>query len=242
MGLASLPRQQDLSWEHCVHCSAPAMNKDHLPPKAFFPESKTGTFERKNLLTVPACSPCDNGRSLDDDYAAALLVKEYGANRKFGALHDSKTASLLHGEWPIWKRLSATQTAARLPNGKRAVTIAPDMSRIRRVLVAIASGYLWRTTGDVARFHQATIRSPTSFYGTNILDPTGAELYRPSSAMPEMRSIHEMLAEITVLQGQNPEVFWVRVCPEPLLVEMCFYERGVFFVFAADEFGSQVET
>jgi hypothetical protein len=46
----------------CVFCGAPATTRDHVPPRNIFPEPRPS-----NLIKVPSCSRCNNGRSLIDE-------------------------------------------------------------------------------------------------------------------------------------------------------------------------------
>lgn len=47
----------------------PATSREHVPPESFFEPPYPS-----NLITVPSCSPCNQGSHLDDDYFLAFLV------------------------------------------------------------------------------------------------------------------------------------------------------------------------
>jgi hypothetical protein len=54
----------------CVLCSVrEADSVEHVPPESFFEAPYP-----KNFITVPACTPCNHGTHLDDDYLLAYLV------------------------------------------------------------------------------------------------------------------------------------------------------------------------
>jgi hypothetical protein len=53
----------------CVYCGQPATTVDHVPPKCMFGEKKPS-----NLITVPACEPCNVGASKDDQYMQRLAL------------------------------------------------------------------------------------------------------------------------------------------------------------------------
>jgi hypothetical protein len=57
--------------ERCTFCSEPATTKDHIPPKSLF---KTSPPE--NLITVPACFPCNHDGSKDDEWFRNYLVSD----------------------------------------------------------------------------------------------------------------------------------------------------------------------
>jgi hypothetical protein len=58
----------------CVFCSAPATSRDHIPPKGFFLPPL-----RENLVTVPACTSCNNGASECDDRFRSFVSMRVGA-------------------------------------------------------------------------------------------------------------------------------------------------------------------
>lgn len=61
--------------EICVLCGVNlATTRDHIPPQGFFKGSKAGL----QLITVPACSECNNGASQSDEWLRALLSLEAG--------------------------------------------------------------------------------------------------------------------------------------------------------------------
>jgi hypothetical protein len=54
----------------CVLCNVrEADSVEHVPPESFFEAPYP-----ENLITVPACTPCNRGSHLDDDYLLAYLV------------------------------------------------------------------------------------------------------------------------------------------------------------------------
>jgi len=52
----------------CYLCGKPATTRDHIPPQGMFPKPRPD-----NLITVPACYNCNNGRSLDDEYFRVVV-------------------------------------------------------------------------------------------------------------------------------------------------------------------------
>lgn len=52
------------SKQSCIYCGATdSLTADHVPPKCLFPDPKPS-----DLITVPACEPCNNSLKLDDEY------------------------------------------------------------------------------------------------------------------------------------------------------------------------------
>jgi hypothetical protein len=69
----------------CYVCGKPAISRDHVPPKALFPEARAdkgpdAVDYRKNLVTVPSCADHNEARSLDDQYAGFVLALNLGVN------------------------------------------------------------------------------------------------------------------------------------------------------------------
>ena len=49
--------------QRCVFCSKVATTREHVPPTYIYQSPKP-----KDLITVPACKPCNSESSLDDEY------------------------------------------------------------------------------------------------------------------------------------------------------------------------------
>jgi len=54
----------------CTYCNLLANTKDHVPPKLLFPKP------RPQLITVPACSMCNQKASKDDEYFRLVTALE----------------------------------------------------------------------------------------------------------------------------------------------------------------------
>jgi hypothetical protein len=53
----------------CAYCGAAAdLTRDHVPPRVVFPKPRP-----KDLITVPACRPCNVSAGPDDEYFGAAL-------------------------------------------------------------------------------------------------------------------------------------------------------------------------
>jgi hypothetical protein len=61
-----------MATEICVYCGETSdLTDDHVPPRSFF-----GTPPPPNLITVPACSSCNAGFNVDDDYVRLVLTSD----------------------------------------------------------------------------------------------------------------------------------------------------------------------
>src|SRR5438132_9966376 len=56
--------------DECIYCGATDdLTDDHVPPENIFPKPKSS-----DLITVPACSPCNCSFSLDDEYFRIAIL------------------------------------------------------------------------------------------------------------------------------------------------------------------------
>ena len=58
----------------CAYCGNRATTRDHIPSRKFFPQPRPD-----NLITVPACSSCNNGTSADEEYFLLRVLASDGA-------------------------------------------------------------------------------------------------------------------------------------------------------------------
>lgn len=112
----------------CVHCGGIPTTRDHVPPKAFldppFPES---------LSVVPACEPCNQQASVDEEYVTcALEVAVCGSSDPSDLERDSVARALRHSP-ALRARLAAQYDGSAL---------AVEQDRVVRVVAKAAKG-LW---------------------------------------------------------------------------------------------------
>lgn len=76
----------------CVICGeCDGTTRDHVPPKAIFPKPRPD-----NLVTVPACSKCNNGQSDNDDLFKVFLSMQAAGNNEIARrLFQEKTVRTL---------------------------------------------------------------------------------------------------------------------------------------------------
>ena len=66
MGSKGMGRRKN---KKCYICGNLADSMDHIPPDGIFPDPKP-----TNLITVPACSKCNEGSSKDDEYFRTIFA------------------------------------------------------------------------------------------------------------------------------------------------------------------------
>jgi hypothetical protein len=131
-----------LSRDHCVYCGNPATTSDHVPPKLLLVKPYP-----KNMGTVPSCSTCNQGASLDEQYFLALLgqFSESPAIAKQiseGGTIDRALARAPGFEGRLLEALSIDEETGM-------VVIRPEMDRVHLIVRKIAFGLFVRRFGQV---------------------------------------------------------------------------------------------
>ena len=87
----------------CTICGInEATTRDHVPPKAIFPKPRP-----ENLITVPACSSCNNGASdYDDLFKVYLSMHAAGKSEMARRLFSEKTARTLERNQALLAQIS----------------------------------------------------------------------------------------------------------------------------------------
>ena len=135
----------------CVYCGDPfggdtKRTYDHIPPKSLIPARL-----KKNLLTVPCCSGCQEGTAKDDDWFRDMLVLD---KRTPDSIRNELEPKI-HRSWEdsVEKKLSRTSRITK----EAAVTtsgllipqliINPDHFRLGRVISRILKALLYVEKG-----------------------------------------------------------------------------------------------
>lgn len=113
----------------------------------------------ENLITVPACGPCNQGSHLNDDYLLAFLVSldTPGASPTLEHVRERVTRGLHRPEYPgLRDRLQEAVEFRyeRDPNtgtGVAQVGIRPEPDRLTRVLQKQVRGLAYHVTGNPVR-------------------------------------------------------------------------------------------
>ncbi len=131
--MKQLPNYADQRFNgQCVYCGAYPDTKEHIPPKVFldrpFPE---------NLPVVEACTKCNNGFSLDEEYMACLIDCIISGSADPNNLQRNNIKRILESRPQIAKRL---QNACRVDNGMTHFEVEVD--RIKNVVTKIGLGHV----------------------------------------------------------------------------------------------------
>lgn len=109
----------------CVYCAAPAITRDHVPPKALLEEPWP-----PNLRTVPACEACNGSWSLDEQYLALVLAQIGHVPHLMAKLEPGGTADRALQGAP---RLDNHFTSCLVPGPDGGVQLTVDLARIGRI-------------------------------------------------------------------------------------------------------------
>lgn len=125
----------------CAHCGGPMQTRDHAPSKVLLDQPYP-----PDLPLVPACSACNEGFSLDEEYLACLLECVIrGSTRPDDMARENISRKL------------ATQPAlaARIEKGRRATPEGlvwdVEQARVDNVLIKLAQAHAFFELAD-ARF------------------------------------------------------------------------------------------
>lgn len=144
-------RQPNRKCGPCVYCgSVGPLTDDHIPPRCLFPDQRPS-----DLITVPACKPCNHGFHKDDEYLRAVLVmnRDSWAHPAVPRLWPSIRRSLRREKAPHWRRLiygSLRIVENRSPAGLylgRSPGLSVETPRLLASAERIARGLYWHHEG-----------------------------------------------------------------------------------------------
>jgi hypothetical protein len=163
----------------CAYCGATKnLTRDHIPPKAIFPEPRPG-----DLITVLACRTCNASFQQDDEYFTTSLALRAGIERtpQGRRLVDVVRRSWGRPEAQRFQNFVASTLRVAGDNadrfGVRPETVGQwiDASRLGRTTSRIVRGLLYHDTGK---------RLPPEYHTVSILleqadDVTKSALLKP---------------------------------------------------------------
>lgn len=207
----------------CYACGNDTTGRDHVPPLVFFPTAdEAGKDLRVNLVTVPACGSCNQGRSTDDTYAAIVLsFCTHSENRPPEAYVQRLHELLRRNDKALAKRLVSQFQGMAYVNGVRTSALKHEQRRVDRVLVAIARGLLFNACGE-------RIVDPVLQWNRGLgLHTDGPP---PDRAVRVGAAMQGYLQDFD-LHGTNPEVVQWAYCPRLHVVRFSLWQEWEFFVF-----------
>lgn len=115
----------------CIYCGGHEETRDHVPSRVFldspFPE---------NLPVLPACSTCNSGFSLDEEYLACLIEAAVAGSTDPVHIRRPRVAETMRRNVALRSRIEA---AKRMIDGRLAFD--PETARIQNVVLKLARGH-----------------------------------------------------------------------------------------------------
>ena len=119
--------KRQLGW--CIYCGAKTESRDHVPSKVFLDEPYP-----ENLPVVPACSQCNYGFSLDEEYVACLI--ECVIAGAGGLIERTKIARILREKSRLQKKI---RDSMRIIDSQIHFDVESD--RVRNVILKLGRGH-----------------------------------------------------------------------------------------------------
>jgi hypothetical protein len=114
----------------CVHCGDSAQSRDHIPSRILLDEPYPD-----NLPVVPACDPCNQSYSLDEQYFACLV--ECARTGSIEAVRRSKIARVLRENPALTARISSSCSIS----GDMDISFSVELARARNAVLKLARGH-----------------------------------------------------------------------------------------------------
>lgn len=118
--------------DYCIYCGKGIETKEHAPPKVLLDKPYP-----ENLPTVQACTTCNQGYSLDEEYFACLIECARVGSVDLKIIKRDKIRSILSRKTSLLDKLEKAIT--KMPSGQKAFSIEPE--RFKKILLKIAQGH-----------------------------------------------------------------------------------------------------
>ena len=144
------------------------LEEDHLPPKCIFPKEHWS-----QLITVPICSQCHDGRDKDDEYFRDYMTLWCGKNvsdevhqrrQRSWDKHPSHKVGTIRNLTPVWIRLPSGLTVPGLE-------LKGEMKRINPVLKCIAKGHYFYCKNKVVPKSDIQILMTKAPFNSELKEP-----------------------------------------------------------------------
>jgi len=183
----------------CAFCAGEITTRDHCPSRVLLDEPYPN-----HLPQVPACQPCNEGFSLDEEYFACLLACVLAGSTDPKSVRREKVRRILERKPSLAARLDA----ACVREGD-SVAFSVEDARIQNVVTKLAQGH------SLYELHEHCLGTPNLIMIQPLLTMTDAERERfeaptPSSLWPEIgsRAMHRL-----VVSGEDVHD-WIIVQPD----------------------------
>ena len=214
----------------CYYCGGSATSREHVPPRAFFPEAKDlppgSPNYRAGLVTVPSCSRHNSNYSKDDETAAYLTLLWYGSNGLSVHQFTTKAMRAFLRNPKLSKRVIKRIGPRVIVDGKETAFTSVNIDAAHRVMEKIGRAIYFDHFGEP---FLGRVRSLSHGLLLHDLRPDPLALH---TATLDGEFEHEER------HGAHHEIFHYQLRSlkdGKYGVRLCFYEGIVFFVLLAPE-------
>lgn len=137
--------ERQKSW--CLLCAKTLADletsEDHVPTKSLLAKPRP-----HNLPVVTICHKCNNGFSLDEQYAVTFLSCVLCGSTNPEQQHNASAARALIKSASLRTMIERTKTEYQTQSGEMQIIWHPDMARINRVILKNARGHAYFEYGE----------------------------------------------------------------------------------------------
>ena len=223
----------------CYCCEKIATTRDHIPPKCFFPEKKHLSSDspdyRSDPIILLACSECNNLRSKDDEYTAAVIIMNSRSDLAFTMSKSKWVKTLLRHEGALGKRIFSTAKSTKFISRRNSVliphetlSISYEITRIERVIESVARALYYIESGYRERWlNSCIVKSPRLFNRDLSYSQDAYFLDQINQAFVHGEKHPEL--ELTK-KGVHPDVFYYQFLKSEHenIIKMVFYTDFIF--------------
>lgn len=131
----------------CIHCSGSLAgletDEDHVPTKSLLAKPRP-----HHLPVVIICRECNNGFSLDEQYAVAFLSSVLSGSSDPEAQKNASARRALAASPALRAMIDQSRTEYRTHSGEMKLVWQPDIARIERVILKNARGHAYFEFGE----------------------------------------------------------------------------------------------
>ena len=215
----------------CYMCPRAATSREHVPPAAFFPESKDsplGIDYRRNLITVPSCAEHNAAKSGDDQFVATIIASCIQTNEVAQRLMTPKTIRAIRhrpGIIGFFDRLSPVHLGP-IETGAFLV----DRERFDRAADHQARGLFYNYFGE-------KLASPLTVHTSSLFLASGADAAAFNAQLRAVTDLISQSLDSAVRHGENPDVFFYQIARSSnnkAIIRMVYYGGFIVDAFVPD--------
>lgn len=181
----------------CCFCGSNTDTRDHIPPKVFLDIPYP-----KNLPVVGACQECNQGSSLDEEYAACLIECARFGVTELKSLEREKVRRILERKPALLNKLEQSRTVIG-----NAIAFKFDYGRLRNVLAKLARGHA------VYELNEPHLDEPEKLtFGTlSELSELERQLFEVLSAPTIFPEVGSRAMQRMIVVGNQAYIDWIDV-------------------------------